>query len=193
MDSDSSESSTVPQVKPKQKRPAPAKALEALAKARQVRFEKKVAAMEAKKAEKEKMAQAVAVCTLPKEEPPVAAPAPVTEPPAPPAQAPAAPDPLAELTKRLDALLTATPPKPVKKTARIRKPVESSSSEEEVVAFVEPIEGRSVDIDALGRYLRQHLAPYKVPSSIQVLPRLPASGTGKVLKSVLIGRLSTDA
>ena len=130
MDSDSSESSTVPQVKPKQKRPAPAKALEALAKARQVRFEKKVAAMEAKKAEKEKMAQAVAVCTLPKEEPPVAAPAPVT---APPAQAPAAPDPLAELTKRLDALLTATPPKPVKKTARIRKPVESSSSEEEVV------------------------------------------------------------
>lgn len=66
------------------------------------------------------------------------------------------------------------------------------SGDEEVVAFVEPIEGRSVNIDALGRYLRQHLAPYKVPSSIQVLPRLPASGTGKVLKSVLIGRLSTD-
>ncbi len=37
------------------------------------------------------------------------------------------------MTERLDALLTAAPPKPVKKTARIRKQVESSSSEEEVV------------------------------------------------------------
>ena len=76
------------------------------------------------------MAQAAAVCTLPKEEPTVAAPAPAA---AAPVQTPAAPDPLAELTRRLDALLTATPPKPVKKTARIRKQVESSSSEEEVV------------------------------------------------------------
>ena len=121
-------------MKPKQKRPTPAKALEALAKAHQVRFEKKVAAMEAKKAEKEKMAQAVAVCTLPKEEPLVAAPAPAAPAPAP---LPAAPDPLAELTKRLDTLLheraVASPPKPVKKAARTRKQVESSSSEEEVV------------------------------------------------------------
>jgi hypothetical protein len=131
MDSDSSESSILP-VKPKAKRPAPAKALEALAKARQVRFEKKKAAMEAKKAEKEQMANAVAACTLPKEEPPVPV-APTVAPPAPP---PVAPDPVAELTRRLDALLqerTAAPPKPVKRATRKPKPAERSSDEEVVV------------------------------------------------------------
>ena len=63
--------------------------------------------METKKAEKEKMTQAVAVCTLPREEPQVAAPAPAAASPAPPVQTPAVPDSLAELTRRLDALLTA--------------------------------------------------------------------------------------
>ncbi|HSV51770.1 MAG TPA: AMP-binding protein [Burkholderiaceae bacterium] len=59
------------------------------------------------------------------------------------------------------------------------------ADDEQVVAFVEPLEGREVDVTALGLFLRQHLAPYKVPSRIVVLPQLPASGTGKVLKAVL--------
>ena len=122
-------------MKPKQKRPAPATALEALTKARQVRFEKTMAVMEAKKAGKEKMAEAVAVCTLSKQEP-AAAPAP-TPTPAVAAPPSAAPDPLVELTQRLHVLLqekiAAAPPKPVKRATRKPKPVQSSCEEEEVI------------------------------------------------------------
>lgn len=60
--------------------------------------------------------------------------------------------------------------------------------DEEVLAFVEPLEGRQVDTTALAGYLRQHLAPYKLPSRIVVLARLPASGTGKILKAALRNR-----
>ena len=88
--------------------------------------------MEAKKAEKKQMAHAVAACTLPKEEPP-APPAPTVAPSAPPA---VVPDPVAELTRRLDTLLqerTAASMKPVKRATRMPKPAESSSDEEVVV------------------------------------------------------------
>jgi long-chain acyl-CoA synthetase len=59
------------------------------------------------------------------------------------------------------------------------------ADDEEVVAYVEPLEGRQVDVAALRLFLRRQLAPYKVPSHIAVVPQLPASGTGKVLKAVL--------
>jgi long-chain acyl-CoA synthetase len=70
----------------------------------------------------------------------------------------------------------------VAQCAVIGRPV---ADDEEVVAYVEPLEGRQLDVAALTQYLRQQLAPYKVPSHIAVLPQLPASGTGKVLKAVL--------
>jgi long-chain acyl-CoA synthetase len=59
------------------------------------------------------------------------------------------------------------------------------ADDEEVVAYVEPLEGRQVDVTTLSQFLRQHLAPYKVPSQINVVAQLPASSTGKVLKAVL--------
>jgi long-chain acyl-CoA synthetase len=59
------------------------------------------------------------------------------------------------------------------------------ADDEQVVAFVEPLEGRVIDTAALGRFLREQLAPYKVPGRIVVVPQLPASGTGKILKAVL--------
>jgi long-chain acyl-CoA synthetase len=61
----------------------------------------------------------------------------------------------------------------------------SVAGDEEVVAYVEPLQGRQVDVTNLGQFLRQHLAPYKVPSEINVVAHLPASSTGKVLKAVL--------
>ena len=61
----------------------------------------------------------------------------------------------------------------------------SVEANEEIVAFVEPTAHSTLDADALQRYLRNRLAPYKVPSDIQFLKQLPASPTGKVLKSVL--------
>ena len=57
--------------------------------------------------------------------------------------------------------------------------------DEEVVAYVEPVAGRPVDTLALKAYLRERLAPYKVPSTIVSLVQLPATSTGKLLKARL--------
>jgi acyl-CoA synthetase (AMP-forming)/AMP-acid ligase II len=56
---------------------------------------------------------------------------------------------------------------------------------EEVVAFVEPVAGRSLDEAALLAYLRANLSPYKVPARLVVLEQMPASATGKILKAEL--------
>jgi acyl-CoA synthetase (AMP-forming)/AMP-acid ligase II len=56
---------------------------------------------------------------------------------------------------------------------------------EEVVAFVEPVPGRSLDTEALMAWLRERLSPYKLPAQIVVMPQLPASATGKLYKQRL--------
>ncbi|RZI40825.1 long-chain fatty acid--CoA ligase [Herbaspirillum sp. HC18] len=56
---------------------------------------------------------------------------------------------------------------------------------EEVVAFVESVPGRPVDLDALRAHLKANLSPYKIPSEIVVLDHLPAAATGKILKKEL--------
>jgi long-chain acyl-CoA synthetase len=56
---------------------------------------------------------------------------------------------------------------------------------EEVVAFIEPVQGLAIDLDALRAHLRANLSPYKVPSEIVVLEHLPAAATGKILKKEL--------
>jgi acyl-CoA synthetase (AMP-forming)/AMP-acid ligase II len=61
----------------------------------------------------------------------------------------------------------------------------SVPGDEEVVAYLEPVAGRAVDTLALKAFLRERLAPYKVPSAIVTLAQLPATGTGKLLKARL--------
>jgi acyl-CoA synthetase (AMP-forming)/AMP-acid ligase II len=56
---------------------------------------------------------------------------------------------------------------------------------EEVVAFIEPVQGAAIHLDALRAHLRANLSPYKIPSDIVVLDRLPAAATGKILKREL--------
>jgi long-chain acyl-CoA synthetase len=56
---------------------------------------------------------------------------------------------------------------------------------EEVVAFVQFIPGQEADEDALKAYAAERLAPYKRPARIVALDALPASPTGKLLKSGL--------
>jgi long-chain acyl-CoA synthetase len=56
---------------------------------------------------------------------------------------------------------------------------------EEVVAFVEPSQGATIDLDALRAWLKANLSPYKIPSEIVVLDHLPAAATGKILKKEL--------
>ena len=53
---------------------------------------------------------------------------------------------------------------------------------EEVIAFVEPISGAEIDVDALAAYAAERLAPYKKPSRIDVMAKLPVGSTGKLLK-----------
>lgn len=53
---------------------------------------------------------------------------------------------------------------------------------EEVVAFVELAPGSTVSPDELAQFAAQHLAPYKRPAEIVILPVLPVSATGKILK-----------
>jgi acyl-CoA synthetase (AMP-forming)/AMP-acid ligase II len=56
---------------------------------------------------------------------------------------------------------------------------------EEVVAYVELVPGRSLTPQALTAYLHDLLSPYKIPSHIELLEHLPATATGKILKNQL--------
>jgi long-chain acyl-CoA synthetase len=70
----------------------------------------------------------------------------------------------------------------VAQCAVVGRPLEG---DEEVVAFIEPQAGCAIDTGALQRFLRERLAPYKIPREWHVMAQLPASGTGKVLKPSL--------
>jgi long-chain acyl-CoA synthetase len=56
---------------------------------------------------------------------------------------------------------------------------------ESVVALVIPRDGQAVSPSELLQWCRQRLANYKVPRTIQLVPDLPRTVTGKVLKSAL--------
>jgi acyl-CoA synthetase (AMP-forming)/AMP-acid ligase II len=56
---------------------------------------------------------------------------------------------------------------------------------EEEVAFVERTAGATLDEAGLRAHLREHLAPYKIPSEIRFPSPLPAAPTGKLLKGVM--------
>lgn len=61
----------------------------------------------------------------------------------------------------------------------------SVPGDEEIVAYVEPVHGFTVDPVRLRAFLRERLAPYKVPSEVHAMAQLPASSTGKLLKAKL--------
>jgi acyl-coenzyme A synthetase/AMP-(fatty) acid ligase len=52
-------------------------------------------------------------------------------------------------------------------------------------AFVIPREGMMVDEKELRHFCRENLAGYKVPRHIDVVPDLPRTPTGKILKRML--------
>jgi acyl-CoA synthetase (AMP-forming)/AMP-acid ligase II len=72
--------------------------------------------------------------------------------------------------------------KDVVQSAVVGRPVDGN---EEVVAFVQLIEGARAKAADLTDYIRDQLAPYKRPSKIVVLDALPATSTGKILKHQL--------
>ncbi len=56
---------------------------------------------------------------------------------------------------------------------------------EAVVAFVELSPGATATREQIGRFAAQRLAPYKRPAEIVILPALPKTSTGKILKQRL--------
>jgi acyl-CoA synthetase (AMP-forming)/AMP-acid ligase II len=80
----------------------------------------------------------------------------------------------------IEAVLNSHPA--VMQSAVIGRP---ANGEEEVVAFVQPAESSVVTPRELADYAAQRLAPYKRPSRIFLVPGLPTSSTGKILKSQL--------
>jgi long-chain acyl-CoA synthetase len=63
---------------------------------------------------------------------------------------------------------------------------------EVIVAFVIPKEGQTVTADALRDFCReQGLAQWKLPREVRIVPEMPRSPTGKVLKRVLAEQLNT--
>jgi acyl-CoA synthetase (AMP-forming)/AMP-acid ligase II len=64
---------------------------------------------------------------------------------------------------------------------------------EEVVAFVQMAKETTTTIADIAAQAAHQLAPYKRPSTIVPLPALPASPTGKILKSELAAMAKTSA
>ena len=64
---------------------------------------------------------------------------------------------------------------------------------EEIVAFLQLVPGKQVDLVELDALVRAELAPYKRPGAYHVLPALPAAATGKVLKHKLFEALHEGA
>jgi acyl-CoA synthetase (AMP-forming)/AMP-acid ligase II len=77
----------------------------------------------------------------------------------------------------------------VAQCAVLGRPVDG---DEEVVAFIEPQAAATIDTGALEQFLRGQLAPYKIPRRYVLMDRLPASGTGKLLKAALKPMLEPD-
>ncbi len=60
---------------------------------------------------------------------------------------------------------------------------------EEIIAFLQLVPGRQVNLAELDALVRDRLAPYKRPAAYHVLPVLPAAATGKILKHKLLDAL----
>ena len=63
--------------------------------------------------------------------------------------------------------------------------IRNEANDEEVVAFIQPKEDVNLDEMAIKKYLKSHLANFKLPKNIYIVEELPKNATGKVLKRVL--------
>jgi long-chain acyl-CoA synthetase len=66
--------------------------------------------------------------------------------------------------------------------------VPHDSHGEEIKAFVIPTEGATIDPDQLVAWCREQMASYKYPRIIELVPSLPMTATGKILKRELSTR-----
>jgi acyl-CoA synthetase (AMP-forming)/AMP-acid ligase II len=84
----------------------------------------------------------------------------------------------------VEAVLNAHPA--VVRSAVIGRPVGGAEGGEEVVAFVQLAPESPISEADLAQHAAQHLAPYKRPSQILLVPSMPLTPTGKVIKGELV-------
>jgi long-chain acyl-CoA synthetase len=63
---------------------------------------------------------------------------------------------------------------------------------EDVIAFIEPVNGTSPDLAALKQHIENNLAPYKRPSQLLIKTSFPMTFSGKILKRQLLADLDID-
>jgi acyl-CoA synthetase (AMP-forming)/AMP-acid ligase II len=80
----------------------------------------------------------------------------------------------------VESVLNAHPA--VLQSAVVGRPVDGN---EAVVAFVELSPGATATQEQIGRFAAERLAPYKRPAEIVILPALPKTSSGKILKQRL--------
>ncbi|MFZ0771019.1 MAG: class I adenylate-forming enzyme family protein [Candidatus Sulfotelmatobacter sp.] len=83
----------------------------------------------------------------------------------------------------VEAVLNAHPA--VVRSAVVGRSVEGTECGEEIVAFVQLSPSSPTSETELAQYAAQHLAPYKRPSQILLVPSMPLTPTGKVIKGEL--------
>ncbi len=66
-------------------------------------------------------------------------------------------------------------------------------SGEVLAAYIELAKDvKNLDVISLKKYMKEHLANYKIPKQIHVIDALPKNATGKILKRVLKDKLKND-
>jgi acyl-CoA synthetase (AMP-forming)/AMP-acid ligase II len=83
----------------------------------------------------------------------------------------------------VEAVLNSHPA--VARSAVIGQTVEGTQGGEEVLAYVQLKPSSSTTEQDLAQHAAQHLAPYKRPSQILIVPTMPLTPTGKVIKGEL--------
>lgn len=66
----------------------------------------------------------------------------------------------------------------------------TADGNEDILAFIEPKPGAQLDLDALKAHAHEHLSPYKRPSVVALVPEMPMTLSGKVLKRELVEKYS---
>ena len=79
----------------------------------------------------------------------------------------------------------------VVRSAVVGRNVSGEDGGEEVIAFIQATPTSSLTAEHMAEHAAKHLAPYKRPSQIHIVPEMPLTPTGKVMKDQLAKTLST--
>ena len=91
----------------------------------------------------------------------------------------------------IEAVLNAHPD--VVRSAVIGRSTEGAEGDEEVIAFVQLSPGSPLTALELSEHAARQLAPYKRPSQILIVPTMPVTLTGKILKDELAKTVELSA